>query len=235
MFRLGVSSGEITSLTVTPESFDVGDELDISLAFNNIGTVDISGAAVIRVQNEAGDIVQEFSHNVTDLAPDDSMNFDDTWDTSGAEQGTYHISGLVFYDGQAAGSATTATTTAEPSDEEPSGGICFIATAAYGTPLAEEIETLREFRDECLLTNTVGQALVDFYYTVSPPMAEFITEHPGLKPVVRAGLLPAVAMATVAVNTTSTEKTATVGFLVVASAAVAVWLTRRRARSSEYS
>ena len=101
--------------------------------------------------------------------------------------------------------------------------------------MTEEIEILRQFRDEYLLTNTVGQALVDLYYTVSPPIAGFITEHPGLKPVVRAGLLPAVAMATVAVNTTSTEKTATVGFLVVASVAVVVWLTRRRARSPEYS
>jgi hypothetical protein len=111
MFRLGISSGEIASLAATPESFDIGDEIDISLAFNNIGTVDISGTALIRVQNESGDIVQEFSHNVTDLAPDDSVSFDDTWDTSGAEEGTYHINGLVFYDGQAAGSAITATTT----------------------------------------------------------------------------------------------------------------------------
>jgi hypothetical protein len=58
---------------------------------------------------------------------------------------------------------------------------CFIATAAYGTPMAEEIQVLREFRDEYLLTNPVGQGLVGFYYRVSPPIAEFITEHPSLK------------------------------------------------------
>src|SRR3989304_7698561 len=74
------------------------------------------------------------------------------------------------------------------------GGGCFIATAAYGTPMAEEIEILREFRDEYLMTNTVGRALVDVYYRVSPRLAEFITAHPSLKPVVRTGLLPAVAM-----------------------------------------
>ncbi len=113
-------------------------------------------------------------------------------------------------------------------------GPCFIATAAYGTPMAEEIQILREFRDEYLLTNAVGQALVDVYYRVSPPIAEFITEHPSLKPIVRAGLLPAVAMSTIAVNTTPVEKIVLVGLLVLGSVAVAIWLTRRRGRDPEY-
>jgi hypothetical protein len=117
----------------------------------------------------------------------------------------------------------------------PRPGGCFIATAAYGTPMAQEIEILREFRDEYLLTNPVGQALVDFYYRVSPPMAEFITEHPSLKPIVRAGLMPAVAMSTVAVNTTPAEKAAIIGLLVLVSVALAVWATRRRGRSPEHT
>jgi len=104
-------------------------------------------------------------------------------------------------------------------------GFCFIATAAYGTPMAEEIEILREFRDEYLLTSPVGQALVEFYYRVSPPIAEFITEHPSLKPIVRAGLVPAVAMSTVAVNATMPDKTVMVGLLVLLSVALAAWAT----------
>jgi uncharacterized repeat protein (TIGR02543 family) len=113
-------------------------------------------------------------------------------------------------------------------------GGCFIATAAYGTPMAEEIQILREFRDRYLLTNPVGQALVDVYYRVSPPIAEFITEHPNLKPIVRAGLLPAVAMSTVAVNTTPVEKMAIIGLLALVSVAVAIWATRRRSRDPGY-
>jgi hypothetical protein len=111
---------------------------------------------------------------------------------------------------------------------------CFIATAAYGTPMAGEIQILREFRDEYMLTNPVGSTLVDIYYRVSPPIAEFITEHPSLKPIVRAGLAPAVAMSTVAVNTTPAEKAAIVGLLVLLSVALAIWATRRRGKSPQY-
>jgi len=115
------------------------------------------------------------------------------------------------------------------------GSRCCAATAAYGTPVAEEIEILREFRDEYLLTNPVGKALVEFYYRVSPPMAEFITEHPSLKPVVRVGLAPAVAMSTVAVNTTMPDKIAIIGLVALVSVALAVWATRRRDKGPEYT
>jgi hypothetical protein len=112
---------------------------------------------------------------------------------------------------------------------------CFIATAAYGTPMAEDVQTLREFRDEYLLTNVLGQAFVDFYYRVSPLIAEFITEHPILKPIVRAGLMPAMVISTIAVNTTSAEKAAILGLLVLVSVALAVWVARRRRRGPQYS
>jgi hypothetical protein len=111
-----------------------------------------------------------------------------------------------------------------------SAGGCFIATAAYGTPMAEEIEILREFRDEYLLTTTVGKNLVEFYYRVSPPIAEFITEHPSLKPMVMVGLLPAVAVSTVAVSTTTAEK-----MIIVVLLALAVGAMRRRGRGSQYA
>jgi hypothetical protein len=120
-------------------------------------------------------------------------------------------------------------------ESEPFPFECFIATAAYGTPMAEEIQILREFRDEYLLTSPVGQALVDFYYRVSPPIAEFITEHRSLKPIVRVGLMPAVVMSTVVVNTTPAEKMAIVGLLVLLSMALAVWAKRRRGRGLQYA
>lgn len=62
---------------------------------------------------------------------------------------------------------------------------CFIATAAYGTSTAEQINILREFRDEVLLPNKVGTAFVSFYYRSSPPIADFISQHEFLRTMVR--------------------------------------------------
>jgi hypothetical protein len=115
------------------------------------------------------------------------------------------------------------------------GGGCFIATAAYSTPMAEEIQALREFRDEYLVSSTVGKALVDFYYTVSPPIAKFITEHPNLKPVVRAGLVPVVAVSDVVVSTSSAEKVATAVLVALISVALAMWAMRRRGKSPDHT
>lgn len=112
----------------------------------------------------------------------------------------------------------------------PTGRDCFIATAAYGTPMAEEVQVLRSFRDGYMLTNHMGQALVDLYYRVSPPMAEFIYEHPTLKPVVRVGLVPAVVFSTVAVNTTPTQKMAALGALAVVWVTAALWAKGRPKR-----
>jgi hypothetical protein len=67
--------------------------------------------------------------------------------------------------------------------------ICFIATAAYGTSTAEQLDVLREFRDGVLLKSTVGSRLVDLYYQVSPPIADFISEHSFVRALVRELLI----------------------------------------------
>jgi len=72
-------------------------------------------------------------------------------------------------------------------------GSCFIATAAYGSPLHPYVETLREFRDSYLMPCKLGRALVDFYYRHSPFVADFIAKHSALKVAVRINLLPLVA------------------------------------------
>jgi hypothetical protein len=74
------------------------------------------------------------------------------------------------------------------------GGGCFIATAAYGTPMASEVRYLRAFRDEVLLHSAPGRWFVEQYYTYSPALADVLREHDGWRAVVRAGLAPLVAL-----------------------------------------
>ncbi|MFP3897812.1 MAG: InlB B-repeat-containing protein [Dehalococcoidia bacterium] len=114
------------------------------------------------------------------------------------------------------------------------GSSCCSCTAAYDTPMAGQLVVLREFRDEYLLTNTGGRAFAGFYYAISPPIAEFITAHPKLKPMVRTGLLPAVAMSALALDTTPYQKSAILGLPVV-SVAMIVWVLRRRRGTQEAS
>ncbi|MEN6463036.1 MAG: chitobiase/beta-hexosaminidase C-terminal domain-containing protein [Syntrophomonas sp.] len=72
---------------------------------------------------------------------------------------------------------------------------CFIATAAFGSKFQPAVVLLRHFRDQYLLTNTLGTAFVDFYYKHSPPIAAFIANSEPLKALVRILLLPLIALA----------------------------------------
>jgi len=68
---------------------------------------------------------------------------------------------------------------------------CFIATAAYGTPLAPELDILRAWRDRSLLPTFWGRQLVRTYYRVSPPIADLIRGRESRMRIVR-GLIDAL-------------------------------------------
>ena len=70
---------------------------------------------------------------------------------------------------------------------------CFIATAAFGSKFTWPVTLLRDFRDQYLLTNSLGQEFVSFYYQHSPPIATVISSNQMLKTMVRVLLAPLVA------------------------------------------
>ena len=68
--------------------------------------------------------------------------------------------------------------------------LCFIATIVYDGPDAPEVKALRRFRDDVLIPNPAGNALVKAYYSgAGKRLANLLeTEAPSAIPVIRIGL-----------------------------------------------
>jgi hypothetical protein len=61
-----------------------------------------------------------------------------------------------------------------------SPGGCFIATAVYGSQ-NYKLEIFRNFRDSVLLKHKLGKSFVQFYYKVSPGIANYIRKRKLIK------------------------------------------------------
>ena len=81
--------------------------------------------------------------------------------------------------------------TTEP---ETTGGGCLIATAAFGSELAPQVQQLRELRDNTVLQTESGTSFMagfnQFYYSFSPIIADYERENPAFKEVVKLTLTP---------------------------------------------
>jgi hypothetical protein len=80
------------------------------------------------------------------------------------------------------------------------GGGCFIATAAFGSPMERHVQILRDFRDRYLLNYMLGQRLVKLYSQKSPPMAETIAKSETLRLLTRWFLIPFIGVAYLTIN-----------------------------------
>ena len=111
--------------------------------------------------------------------------------------------------------------------EEVKKAPCFIATAAFGSPLHPYVRTLQDFRDKYLMSNRPGRLFVKLYYKYSPHLAELITNHKALKTVVRIWLIPFVAMGYSMVHF-GPIKTTMMLLLSIMPLFFSVWYNRRR-------
>jgi hypothetical protein len=78
--------------------------------------------------------------------------------------------------------------------ERPYGSVdaCFVATAAWGTNMAADVQMLRNFRDVYLRSNVIGEILVEAYYTFGPSVAALIAPSDTARRAARTGLAPLV-------------------------------------------
>jgi len=86
--------------------------------------------------------------------------------------------------------------TAPPADD----GGCLIATAAFGSEMAPQVQLLREIRDNTVLQTESGSAFMtgfnQFYYSFSPAVADYERENPAFKEAVKITLTPLLASLT---------------------------------------
>jgi len=99
-FQIGITSGQIQELDVTPENFEIGDIINALLRFKNTGSVDLSGTLHLKVYDPLGGLVKDYEKSFTDLAPGEILNHNAAWDSSGAERGDYGIVGYALYAGK---------------------------------------------------------------------------------------------------------------------------------------
>ena len=78
--------------------------------------------------------------------------------------------------------------------ESSEGGGCLIATAAFGSEMAPQVQFLREIRDNTVMSTQSGTAFMtgfnQFYYSFSPAVADYERENPVFKETVKVALTP---------------------------------------------
>jgi hypothetical protein len=116
-------------------------------------------------------------------------------DLGGLIAETHYYVGVRAVDACAAGGPIQVAEFTTPLREFATVTPCFVATAAYGSPLAAEISSLRRFRDRHLANNVLGRLFVDAYGWLGPRLADFIRGNEALRAFSRTLLSPLVAAA----------------------------------------
>ena len=109
---------------------------------------------------------------------------------SGLVPETRYWLGIRALDDCLSGSDPVIVELTTPRLEPPEVAACFVATAAWGSPLAAEVAGLRGFRDRVLRQFVLGEVLVESYYTFGPALAGAIRPSETLRAAAREFLTP---------------------------------------------
>ncbi len=179
--------------TTTPPGFDFeiqASPSDLSLGPGESATVAItiravSGSGTVRLGVSGLPPDAEWSLTPGELSPPGTAILQLT---AGSSTGSYSV--VVTAEGGGKVKAAIVTLRVQPSSR------CLVATATYGSELAEEVQLLREFRDDYVSRSYLGGSFIrafnKFYYGWSPAAASFIARHGGVRSVMRVGLYPLI-------------------------------------------
>jgi len=105
-------------------------------------------------------------------------------------------------------------------EKSSNGGGCLIATATYGSEMSQQVQQLRELRDNQLLQTESGAAFMttfnDIYYSFSPTIADMERENPLFKEAVKIAITPMLSSLSLMENANSESEVISLGLSVIA-------------------
>ncbi|MDO7697024.1 MAG: hypothetical protein MUP88_01765 [Nitrosopumilus sp.] len=105
----------------------------------------------------------------------------------------------------------------EKSTEEDGG--CLIATATYGSEMSQQVQQLRELRDNQLLQTESGTGFMGtfnyIYYSFSPIIADYEREYPMFKEAVKLAITPMISSLSLMENANSESEVLSIGISVI--------------------
>jgi uncharacterized membrane protein YfcA len=140
-----------------------------------------------------------------------------TYSDTGLAESTTYFYRIRSFNGSNDSDFSVEASAATRSSSSGGGGGCFIATAAFGLPLNDQVVVLKDFRARFLLTNRAGMMFVRFYNQWSPPLADFIRKHEAARIVTRCLLYPLLGFAYIVLHTSAAQKVAVVMVLIFLS------------------
>jgi hypothetical protein len=182
---------------VTPNS-DGTFEIDLVAQ----GTINLTGEYIVKAMWNKQPIETTFEY-VGGAAPEPVV--DTAAEDAAAAEAAAEAAAAAAEAAAAAAEAAAAATVTEPEPEpepvmvsqpaeEKKGGGCLIATAAFGSEMAPQVQFLREIRDNTVLQTESGSAFMtgfnQFYYSFSPAVADYERENPAFKETVKLALTP---------------------------------------------
>ena len=104
-------------------------------------------------------------------------------------------------------------------EAEQNGGGCLIATATYGSEMSQQVQQLRELRDNQLLQTESGTAFIttfnDIYYSFSPIIADYERENPLFKEAVKLAITPMISSLSLMENVETEFEVLSIGISVI--------------------
>ena len=195
----GDADGTANGIIVDPSGLGAGNQAPVAnfTAHTTLGEAPLFVSFDATASNDLNGTIDSYAWDFGD----DSSSSGEITSHEYTSAGTYTAILTVTDDDGATDTATAPITVRAltssnvvTSTPKADGGGCFIATAAYGSSAEPHVKVLRDFRDRFLLTTSAGIAVVDLYYTHSPPVADLIARHDTVSSVMRWSLLPIVAL-----------------------------------------